>query len=178
MIGGIALKRRIMLLFALCLLPACAMAEIPDCVRLHVIAADDTPQAQALKLKVRDAVLVCARPLLEDAPDADAAWGIVQAQSGVLLSAASECARANGYDGPVTCQTGVFPFPDRQYGGVTVPAGDYRALRVVIGEGQGRNWWCVLFPSLCYPEGFDPDHPAFHSTLLNWLRGLFGGDAP
>jgi len=177
-IGGMALKRRILLFIALCLLPACAMSETSDYVRLHVIAADDTPQAQSLKLKVRDAVLECARPLLEDAPDANAAWDIVRAQSGTLLEAAAQCARANGYDGPVACQTGVFPFPDRQYGGITVPAGDYRALRVVIGAGQGRNWWCVLFPSLCYPEDFDPDHPAFHFTLLNWLRGLFGGDAP
>jgi stage II sporulation protein R len=66
-----------------------------------------------------------------------------------LASAAQTAAQDEGYFGPVTAQTGVFSFPDRWYGGVLVPAGEYKALRIVLGEGKGHNWWCVLFPSLC-----------------------------
>ena len=68
----------------------------------------------------------------------------------------------------------MFEFPDRRYGGVFVPAGDYRALRVVIGAGEGHNWWCVLYPSLCLPEGAEGEM-RFHSAILDWLRGLLGG---
>ena len=154
-----------------------ALADTSEYVRLHVVAADDSAAAQALKLAVRDAVLDAARALLQDARDADAAWEIVVENRGVLASAAEACARANGYEGPVRCETGVYAFPDRQYGGAVVPAGDYRALRVVIGAGEGRNWWCVLYPSLCCPEAMEPEGPKFRSSVLDWLRGLFGGNA-
>ena len=79
-----------------------------------------------------------------------------------------------GYAGEVDAAAGVFEFPDRRYGGVFVPAGDYRALRVVIGAGEGHNWWCVLYPSLCLPEGAEGEM-RFHSVILDWLRGLLGG---
>ena len=154
-----------------------AGAENVDYVRLHVVAADDGQAAQALKLRVRDAVLQRARALLDQAEDAEDAWAIVRRNREVLEEAARACARENGYEGAVVCQTGVFPFPDRVYGGALVPAGDYRALRVVLGEGQGHNWWCVLYPDLCYPEGVDPAHPRLRFALLDWLFGLFGGEA-
>ena len=152
------------------LLPQTARAATPDYVRLHVIAADDTAGAQALKLKVRDAVLSRARELLEDVGDADAAWTIVNDN----LDGLEDAARAVCPD--AVCETGVFAFPDRQYGDALVPAGDYRALRVVIGPGQGRNWWCVLYPSLCYPEDWKTADGTYYSALWNWLRALFGGD--
>ena len=63
----------------------------------------------------------------------------------------------------------------RVYGDTLVPAGDYRALRVVIGEGQGHNWWCVLYPSLCYPEDWKTGDGALYSSVWNWLKALFGG---
>lgn len=138
-------------------------------MRLHVIASDDSAAAQALKLKVRDAVLSCARGLLRDARDPEAAWRIVCENVDALQAAA----RAVAAD--AACETGVFPFPDRQYGGTLVPAGNYRALRVVIGAGQGRNWWCVLYPSLCYPEDWRTGE-GFHSTLWDLVKTLFGGD--
>ena len=68
-------------------------------------------------------------------------------------------------------ELGVFDFPDRDYDGVTVPAGRYRALRIVIGSGQGHNWWCVLYPTLCVtPDG------AGRSLLVEWFERWFGGD--
>ena len=151
-------------------------AENLNCLRLHVIAADNSAPAQALKLTVRDAALQEARRLLSDAHSADAAWRAVNQNRAALEKAAVNAARIGGYGGPVRCLTGVCPFPDRRYGDVTLPAGRYRALRVVIGPGEGRNWWCVLYPSLCYPEGVDPEHPAFYSSVWRWLQSLFGGE--
>ena len=149
------------------------LGEVPvsQYIRLHVVAADDGAAAQALKLQVRDAVLAAVRPLVADCGDADEAWRRIDQSVDALEAAAAGRARALGYDGPVTAGTGVFDFPDRHYGGVFVPAGEYRALRVVIGAGEGHNWWCVLYPSLCVPEDVPPLRPA----LLEWLRELLGG---
>ena len=151
-------------------------AEAERFVRLHVVAADDSGEAQALKLRVRDAVLAAARAMLEEVKDADEAWQVVNARRDELEVAARRRARAEGYSGTITCETGIFAFPDRQYGGVRVPAGDYRALRVVIGAGAGRNWWCVLYPSLCWPGNLEDARP--YSAIWNWLKGLLGGEAP
>ena len=123
---------------------------VKDYIRLHVLASDDGEAAQALKLEVRDACLMCARIR----------------------------ARVSGWEGGVSAEAGVFDFPDRRYGGVEVPAGAYRAVRIVIGGGAGHNWWCVLFPSLCLGEDCAPGEPVeFHSTVLDWLCGLAGGGA-
>ena len=156
---------------------AAASAPAEGYIRLHVLANDDGRAAQALKLEVRDAVLGHARQLLADCGDADEAWRRINDDLEALSEAAEARARAAGYEGPVAARTGVFAFPDRRYGGELVPAGDYRALRVVIGAGEGRNWWCVLYPALCLAEDCDPGEPvSFHSTLLDWLRRLFGGE--
>ncbi len=147
-----------------------ARAESRDYVRLHVVAADDTAPAQALKLEVRNAVLARARELLMDVGDAEAAWRVVCDHVDELEAAAR---RVNG---DARCEVGVFPFPERVYGGTVVPAGDYRALRVVIGAGRGHNWWCVLYPSLCYPEAWVEGDGALYSSVWRWLQSLFGGD--
>ena len=155
-----------------------AKVDVADYIRLHVVAEDDGESAQALKLEVRDACLEAARALLADCADADAAWRAVNDGLDALASAAESRARERGYAGAVTAQAGTFDFPDRWYGDTFVPAGRYRALRVVIGAGRGHNWWCVLFPSLCMPGAADTDEPPrFHSSILRWLRGLFGGAA-
>lgn len=164
------------LILILALAAPSAGASTADYVRLHVVANDDGAAAQALKLEVRDACLNCARERLDGCGSADAAWRIVNDRRGELQAAARTAALANGYRGAVCAQTGVFDFPDRVYGDAFVPAGRYRALRVVIGAGQGRNWWCVLYPSLCMPEAYEEGRPVrFYSSILRWLRGLFGG---
>ena len=152
---------------------AASLNDVPvsQYIRLHVVAADDGAAAQALKLEVRDAVLAAVRPLVADCGDADEAWQRIGENVDALEAVAAQKARALGYDGPVAAGTGVFDFPDRQYGALFVPAGAYRALRVVIGAGEGRNWWCVLYPSLCVPEA-----GPLRSALLDWLRGLLGGE--
>jgi stage II sporulation protein R len=152
---------------------AASLNDVPvsQYIRLHVVAADDGAAAQALKLEVRDAVLAAARPLVADCGDADEAWRRIGENADALEAVAARQARALGYDGPVAAVTGVFDFPDRRYGALFVPAGAYRALRVVIGAGEGRNWWCVLYPSLCVPEA-----GPLRSALLDWLRELSGGE--
>jgi len=142
-----------------------------ELVRLHVIANSDSAEDQQLKLKVRDAVLEAARTLLEDCPDTQTAYARLTAALEALEDAAQACLRAEGCGSGVRAETGVFEFPDRMYGDVLVPAGDYRALRVIIGDGEGRNWWCVLYPELCLPA----EEPRY-SILVRWIMRLFGGD--
>ena len=155
--------------------PAEGLSDVPvsEYIRLHVVAADDGAAAQALKLEVRDATLKAARALLKDCGDADTAWDIIGENVEVLEAAATAQARTLGYVGQVRAETGVFDFPDRHYGAVFVPAGRYRALRVVIGEGEGHNWWCVLYPSLCAPVAEDP--VIYDWALLGWVMRLLGG---
>lgn len=155
-----------------------ALGDVPlrEYIRLHVVAEDDSAAAQELKLKVRDACLGTARALLSDCDSADEAWRRINANLDALASAAENRARTQGYTGAVTAQTGWFEFPDRFYGTVFVPAGTYRALRVVLGTGEGHNWWCVLYPTLCLPEGMSADEPIqFHSAVWDWFCDLFGG---
>lgn len=148
-----------------------------DLVRLHVVAASDAAADQAVKLHVRDACLRYAREALADCPDADAAYAALCADRAGFARAAREAAAELGCALPVRVQTGVFPFPDRVYGDLVVPAGDYRALRVVIGAGEGHNWWCVLYPSLCvldervYASGQDVEIE-FYSSACRWLKNL------
>ena len=152
--------------------------RVEDYIRLHVVAEDDGDAAQALKLKARDAVLAKARALLADCPDAEAAWELIVDNVEALRQAAENAVRQSGCDSVVAAVAGAFDFPDRVYGGALVPAGRYRALRVVIGDGRGRNWWCVLYPSLCMPEDCEPGEPVvFHSVIWDWLCRLFGGEA-
>ena len=113
-------------------------------IRLHVVANSDSEEDQALKLQVRDAVLGVTEPLLETAEDPELA--ILQALP-AIEEAADTC-----LDGqyPVTVSFGNEEFPTRVYDSFSLPAGVYRSLRVTIGAGEGHNWWCVVFPSICF----------------------------
>ena len=110
-------------------------------LRLHILANSDSEEDQALKLKVRDRVLQSARELgLGDGcADIDSLQAQVQRMLPELLNAAQEELARNGSDDAVTA----------------MPAGEYRAVRFVIGEGKGHNWWCVLFPQMCLPVAFE-----------------------
>jgi len=118
-------------------------------VRLHVVANSDDAEDQRLKLAVRDAVLQATAPLVRGVEDPAEARARIEANTDRLQAVAEARLRALGYAYPVEVQFGVYPFPEKRYGDITLPAGNYQALRVVIGEGHGSNWWCVLFPPLC-----------------------------
>ena len=114
-------------------------------LRLHVIAASDEPEEQALKLRVRDAVLDYLSPLLKDAADRDAARAIASDELENIRAAAEAAAEGRA----VRVTLGQERYPLRRYEGFSLPAGTYESLRVVIGEGGGQNWWCIVFPPLC-----------------------------
>lgn len=119
-------------------------------IRLHVIANSDTATDQALKLKVRDRILAETRPLLEKVSGTEEAARILKASLPRLQAAAQDELRRHGSTYPVQVEMGRFSFPTRAYGTKILPAGEYEAVRVVIGRGNGRNWWCVIFPPLCF----------------------------
>ncbi len=118
-------------------------------LRLHVIAASDSEEDQALKLKVRDAVLQETAGLLDGAEDRAEAHRRLETVLPRLDAVAEACLRANGCEDTVSVSLCETRFSTRCYDTFTLPAGDYEALRVVIGEGAGKNWWCVVFPPMC-----------------------------
>lgn len=118
-------------------------------VRLHVLANSDSEEDQALKLRVRDRVLAETETLLEASADRkDAEQRLTAALPELEQLAAVEIAEC-GYDYPVSVRLEETSFPTRTYDGFTLPAGEYLALRVLIGAAEGQNWWCVVFPPLC-----------------------------
>lgn len=120
-------------------------------IRLHVVANSDSDDDQALKLEVRDAILARAKKeLLDSVKTKEEAWRALLEDARNLQAVAMERIRAAGKSYDARVEMGTFAFPERTYGSVTVPSGDYDAVRVVLGEGKGRNWWCVLFPPLCF----------------------------
>jgi len=120
-------------------------------VRLHVLAVSDAPEEQALKLRVRDAVLDYLRPALAQAQSRRQAMELLEADLEGIAHAAS--AAAEGRQVRVSLERE--RYPSRVYEGYTLPAGTYDSLRVVLGEGEGRNWWCVVFPPLCLTAAQD-----------------------
>ncbi len=120
-------------------------------LRLHVIADSDSEEAQSVKLKVRDALLSEGRELFEGNSDIEEAETSISENLELMKAAAERTLRENGYTYSAEIELTECYFPTRQYGGVTLPAGNYNALRVILGEGKGRNWWCVMFPPMCLP---------------------------
>lgn len=118
-------------------------------LRLHVLANSDTQADQALKLKVRDRVLKEAAALLPESATVEEAEQVLAENLALLAGAGAQVVEQEGYSYPVTVQLRDTWFPTKEYEGFALPAGEYRALRVVIGEGEGQNWWCVVFPPLC-----------------------------
>jgi len=120
-----------------------------DVLRLHVIAESDSDEDQALKLKVRDAVLECVSAEVENCGSFLEAYAAVEAMTDAIAASAEQCVSENGGDCSVKVVLGREAYPRRDYGSACLPAGVYPSLRVVLGEGEGKNWWCVLFPTVC-----------------------------
>lgn len=126
--------------------------DISDNVlRLHILANSDSEDDQALKLKVRDAVLDAGENVFSGAENVQDAEKKIIADSDEILKVAQKVIEAEGYDYGVSLEITDDVFPTRTYGNITLPSGEYRAVRLVIGEGEGHNWWCVMFPALCLP---------------------------
>ncbi len=123
-----------------------------DVLRMHVIANSDSAEDQAVKLKVRDAVLEAGEDLFDGTLTAEGAEQVLDSDIERLQNAAQNVLTENGFDYGVRVEIGKDYFNTRTYDGeVTLPAGEYEAVRVILGEGKGQNWWCVMFPPMCLP---------------------------
>ncbi len=130
--------------------PVHGEGEIYDTVvRLHVRANSDSEEDQALKLRVRDAVLAVTSPLVENCQSQKEAIDVLEAHMSELEKAAREVIAAEGRTDAVAVLLGEERYPTRTYENCCFPAGTYVSLQVCIGEAEGQNWWCVLFPPLC-----------------------------
>ncbi len=120
--------------------------------RFHVIANSDSEEDQELKMKVKEAVVAYLRETLSGAENAAEAkaWAIRHKEE--LVRVSEEVLRAEGCSDKVTAEVVRCEFPDKTYGDITFPAGWYDALRIRIGKAQGHNWWCVLYPNLCFMD--------------------------
>ena len=140
-------------------------------LRLHVIANSDSTEDQAVKLRVRDAVLAA----VEAGDSAEQTRDYLLSHGGEILAAAETTLRENGFSYSAQLMLGSYDFPDRSYGDAFFPAGEYEALRIILGDGAGQNWWCVLFPPLCIvTEDAKPlqagDRVEFHSSIWDWIQ--------
>ena len=145
---------------AVCLLSGAKALHTQDeladkVVRLHVLANSDSEEDQALKLQVRDAVLDRAEDLLAQPSSRAEAEGKLRGQLLEFERLAEAVVREAGYDYEVTAELTDTEFPTREYEDFTLPAGEYLALRILIGDAAGRNWWCVVFPPLCTAASAD-----------------------
>ena len=118
--------------------------------RLHVIANSDSYEDQNLKYKVRDNLIEYMNTLCIDVESKEEAIKIANLHLDEFKQIAEETIKENGFSYPAYVEIGNFSFPTKNYGDVSLPAGYYDALRVKIGNAEGQNWWCVMFPPLCF----------------------------
>ena len=123
-----------------------------EVLRFHVIANSDSEEDQNLKLKVKEAVLQCVRPMLSDAKTKEEAEKIITQNMTEIETAANELIAKEGFSYISKGVLGKTTFPMKQYGDMVFPAGEYEAFRILIGEAKGKNWWCVMFPTLCFVD--------------------------
>ena len=167
-----------------------------DTIRIHVLANSDSDEDQADKLAVRDAILSYVTGELDGVESVGEASGEIGSLLGEVEEIAKKALAARGTTLPVRAEFGREEYPEREYGEYSLPAGTYVSLRVVIGGGDGHNWWCVLFPSFCTgaaqksdfieagltSEGYrmikDTEKPRYkvRFRLLEILSDIFGGD--
>lgn len=121
-----------------------------EVLRFHILANSDSDCDQTLKITVRDQVLDYLEAEMPKALDVKETKRWMRKNVDVLEKLCREIVAENGYDYPVTAAVTTCWFPDKTYGDVTFPAGNYEALRIEIGDAQGHNWWCVLYPNLCF----------------------------
>ncbi|CCO08206.1 Pro-sigma-E processing factor spoIIR [Desulforamulus hydrothermalis Lam5 = DSM 18033] len=124
-------------------------------IRFHVIANSNSWEDQKLKLMVRDVIVNEMKDRFRSASTRQEAEQIVQDNIREIKELAQRQVNSVGKDYPVEVMVGDFAFPTKSYGNLTLPAGNYHAVRIIIGEGKGENWWCVLFPPLCFADSVE-----------------------
>ncbi|MDD5018236.1 MAG: stage II sporulation protein R [Eubacteriales bacterium] len=152
----------------------CACAKTTP-FRLHIIANSDSAEDQQVKLVVRDAVLEITKDGMENCDNAEQAEEYITENIEIILKTANDTLIENGFGYAATATVGTCYFPEKSYQDITYPEGDYQALKVILGDGEGQNWWCVMFPPLCITEieGGEEDIE-YTSFLAELFASLFG----
>lgn len=119
-------------------------------IRFHVLANSDSDEDQNLKLKVKDEVLKYMKPILDNSKSITETRKLLLANDDKIKEIANKVIKQNGYNYSVNTELSNENFPIKTYGNITLPAGEYKAYRILIGNAKGRNWWCVMFPPLCF----------------------------
>lgn len=127
------------------------LADVPDkIIRLHVVANSDSPEDQQLKLRVRDKVISAMSGRFEGLNNIEEVKAVIEGSLGEIEAVAKEAIKECGSNYDVRAEFKRTDFPTKMYGNLTLPAGNYQALNITIGSGEGKNWWCVMFPPLCF----------------------------
>ncbi len=151
-----------------CAIPTEADAEIySDTLRLHILAASDSDEDQALKLRVRDGILAEYSAQLSEVTDLEDARVAIEARLPDIVATAERIVAEAGYDYRVTASLGEEWYDTRDYGELSLPRGVYTSLIIKIGKGQGRNWWCVMYPPMCLDLATD-------APSDDWTSGYTG----
>lgn len=122
-------------------------------IRFHVLADNDSSEAQSLKLLVKDKTIEYMKPLFEGNESIDNARKIINNNLENIENNAYKVVKEAGYEYNVSAELTNCYFPIKEYGDLKFPAGEYEALRINIGKAEGRNWWCVMYPNLCFVDG-------------------------
>ncbi len=122
-------------------------------LRLHIIADSDSEYDQNLKFAVRDRIINNFAEIFSECADADIALSKADESLDAIRDTAADELQRRGFDGNISVETGMFSFPTKVYGEIRLPAGRYKAVRVKIGKAEGHNWWCVMYPPLCFTNG-------------------------
>ena len=150
-----------------------------ELIRLHVVAASDDAEDQAIKLQVRDAVMEGLQTAMGEIADVEAAKQYIHENLPKITEIANKALRAAGNDGEAVVSFCKEAFDTRVYDTFTLPAGVYESLRIVIGEGEGKNWWCVVFPEFCIPAaGTEFEDVAAGAGFDRALTGALTGEQP
>ncbi len=121
-------------------------------IRFHVLANSDSDEDQELKLKVRDEVIKYMSPILDKSKSLDESRAILKNNQDKVIEIAEKVIKEEGYNYSVQTELKRENFPVKTYGNITLPEGEYEAFRILIGEAKGQNWWCVMFPPLCFVD--------------------------
>ncbi len=154
--------------------------QVPQLIRLHILANSESLVDQRVKLTVRDELLAVLNSLLIRVGSMAEAEELIRANLSLLTQTVNEALKNAGVDYDAHLQFGLFNFPAKYYGVRTLPAGRYTALNVTLGAGEGRNWWCIVFPAMCFTAGVceevkEPEErPALElrCKLVEWIASF------
>ncbi|MGI5848454.1 MAG: stage II sporulation protein R [Christensenellales bacterium] len=170
-----SIKKAVVLMAVLLITVIVFSACVRGPFRLHIIANSDSATDQQVKLDVRDAVLKVTKDSIKQCQSALDAKEYISNNLGIILETANETLVENDLSYRAMATVGIYHFPERSYQDVCYPEGEYQALRIILGDGKGENWWCVMFPPLCLSEidqeVKDIEYTSFFAELFKLIFG-------